>query len=92
MYKMRNRRVFFIDLNKISGQKFELFPAMASVFEIGFPIDYLLFRSDTSLAFKFREKCSELFLKSFKDKVPGLRPAFFFTDKETSYSDAIHDV
>lgn len=88
---MRIQRTFFIE-NILNNQQFELFSPIASLLGTSFPIGFSSLKPGTSGAFHFRKESLKCFLEFVREKIPGMRPVFFFTDKEISQINVILDV
>lgn len=81
----------FIDSTyKTNSTKLELFTVLVSVVGTGFPMAYLFLQ--TSKEEGYRKNALAGFLGALRTAVPDLKPAFFFSDKDSGQMDAILSV
>lgn len=77
---------------KRNKQKLELFTAIGSFVGTGFTLCYFLLQAVTCVVLKTREQSLPFPLENLKEKFRTLKPAFFFSDKETSQIKVIRNV
>lgn len=81
--------VFIGSTFKTNRKRLELLTVIVSCTELGILLAHFLIELGTSSAYSSIQESLTLFLTNLKEKIPTLKPHFFFTDKEMAQIQAI---